>query len=103
MKIHVPTLEEIQSRAYQIYLARGCKHGHDMDDWLQAEYELIHLPLRKIAELEAIAIEKGKAKQLRLLHLARTAMTAKKQYSELLYAFGQTSATSSTAEMSPPA
>ena len=27
-------------RAYDLYLARGCEHGHDVDDWLQAEREL---------------------------------------------------------------
>jgi hypothetical protein len=31
---------DIASRAYDLYLARGCAHGHDVDDWLQAEREL---------------------------------------------------------------
>ena len=35
-----PTREEIQLRAYQIYVERGGAHGHDVDDWLQAEHEL---------------------------------------------------------------
>jgi Protein of unknown function (DUF2934) len=35
-----PTREEIQLRAYQIYLERDGAHGHDVDDWLQAEREL---------------------------------------------------------------
>ena len=35
-----PTREETELRAYQIYLERGCAHGHDEDDWLQAEREL---------------------------------------------------------------
>jgi hypothetical protein len=26
--------------AYQIYIERGGAHGHDVDDWLQAEHEL---------------------------------------------------------------
>jgi hypothetical protein len=30
----------IARRAYDLYLARGCGHGHDVDDWLQAEREL---------------------------------------------------------------
>jgi len=30
---------EIESRAYEIYLARGAVHGYDQDDWLQAERE----------------------------------------------------------------
>jgi hypothetical protein len=35
-----PTREEIELRAYQIYFERGGAHGHDVDDWLQAEHEL---------------------------------------------------------------
>ena len=35
-----PTREEIELRAYQIYIERGCPDGHDVDDWLQAENEL---------------------------------------------------------------
>ncbi len=35
-----PTHEEIERRAYEIYLARGGQHGHDVEDWLQAENEL---------------------------------------------------------------
>ena len=32
--------EEIAKRAYEIHLRRGGTHGHDLDDWLQAEIEL---------------------------------------------------------------
>jgi hypothetical protein len=32
--------EEIRRRAYEIYLQRGERPGHDLDDWLQAECEL---------------------------------------------------------------
>ncbi|HEV7511784.1 MAG TPA: DUF2934 domain-containing protein [Candidatus Acidoferrum sp.] len=35
-----PTSEEIQSRAYQIYMERGGADGNDLEDWLQAEQEL---------------------------------------------------------------
>jgi hypothetical protein len=35
-----PSLEEIQQRAYELHLERGCAHGYDVDDWLQAEREL---------------------------------------------------------------
>ena len=34
------TLEEIRQRAYELHLERGCMHGSDLDDWLQAEREL---------------------------------------------------------------
>ena len=30
----------VASRAYDLYLARGCEHGYDVEDWLQAEREL---------------------------------------------------------------
>ncbi len=35
-----PTRAEIGRRAYEIFLERGSVHGHDLDDWLQAEPEL---------------------------------------------------------------
>ena len=31
---------DVARRAYEIYLARGCEQGHDVDDWLQAERDL---------------------------------------------------------------
>jgi hypothetical protein len=36
-----PTREEIELRAYQIYVERGSAPGQDAEDWLQAERELI--------------------------------------------------------------
>ena len=34
------TPDDIAFRAYALFLARGCEHGRDLDDWLQAEREL---------------------------------------------------------------
>ena len=31
---------DIARRAYELYLARDCEDGHDVDDWLDAEREL---------------------------------------------------------------
>lgn len=31
---------DVALRAYDFYLARGCEHGHDVEDWLRAEGEL---------------------------------------------------------------
>jgi hypothetical protein len=31
---------DIARRAYDLYLARGCEPGHDVEDWLQAERDL---------------------------------------------------------------
>ena len=35
------TVEDIAERAYALYLARGAQHGHDVEDWLQAERDLL--------------------------------------------------------------
>lgn len=35
-----PTHDQIQKRAYQLYLARGEEHGQDLEDWLFAEEQL---------------------------------------------------------------
>ncbi len=38
--LNSPTTEQIQQRAYEIYLERGGEDGNDTEDWLQAEREL---------------------------------------------------------------
>lgn len=35
-----PTQEQIRTRAYEIYLRRGGSHGHEWEDWIEAEREL---------------------------------------------------------------
>lgn len=40
VSLNEPAREEIERRAYEIYLAREGVHGYDQDDWLQAEREL---------------------------------------------------------------
>lgn len=32
--------DRVAQRAYELYLARGCADGQDVDDWLCAEREL---------------------------------------------------------------
>ena len=40
--LRTPELEEqIRRRAYDFYEQRGRQEGHDVDDWLQAESELM--------------------------------------------------------------
>lgn len=34
------TDDQVRGRAYELYEAGGSAHGHDVDDWLQAEREL---------------------------------------------------------------
>jgi hypothetical protein len=38
--IHGPAREDIERRAYALYLARGGTEGYAVEDWLQAEQEL---------------------------------------------------------------
>ena len=52
MKFNRPNEEQVRIRAREIFLAHGSQPGHDVDNWLQAEYELMQLPIRKIAELD---------------------------------------------------
>jgi hypothetical protein len=39
-QVKVPTLEEIELRAYEIYLKRGGENGSELDDWVAADKEL---------------------------------------------------------------
>lgn len=36
----IVTHDDIARRAYDLYCARRCEHGHDMEDWIRAESEL---------------------------------------------------------------
>ena len=35
-----PERDDIARRAFEIFLSRGGDHGHDVDDWLQAERDV---------------------------------------------------------------
>ena len=50
------TSEEIAFRAYQIYLERGAAPGNELEDWIQAERELL-------GENAKPAAENGKARR----------------------------------------
>ena len=76
MAMNRPTEEQIRARAYQICLEHGRQPGHDVDDWLQAEYELMQLPVRKIAELEPPKPKKGKISKASLVNLVHAALVA---------------------------
>jgi hypothetical protein len=40
--VEPPAFEtRIRERAYEIYLARGAGDGSDVQDWLQAEHEIV--------------------------------------------------------------
>ena len=53
-----PTHQQIAERAYQIYLANGCQEGHAQDDWLQAQYELLHQPIRELVKINPAQISR---------------------------------------------
>jgi outer membrane protein TolC len=45
------TDRDIARRAYELYEKRRREHGHDLDDWLQAERELQDAPSSTAASL----------------------------------------------------
>ena len=40
LRVAGPNLEEIERRAYELYLERGGQDGRDLEDWLEAERQL---------------------------------------------------------------
>ena len=36
--------EAIARRAFELYVERGCEDGHDLEDWLRAEREVMEAP-----------------------------------------------------------
>ncbi len=36
-------ITQVSIRAYQLYESRGKKHGHDLDDWLRAERQVLSM------------------------------------------------------------
>jgi hypothetical protein len=36
-----PIREAIATRAFELFLERGGQHGHDIDDWLRAEQDVL--------------------------------------------------------------
>ncbi len=40
---------QIRERAYELYEARGREDGHDLEDWLSAEEEIMEKKVRRIA------------------------------------------------------
>lgn len=53
--IAIPTRGQIEQRAYELYLGRGCADGLDVEDWLQAESELLAKTEQNAPRARAIA------------------------------------------------
>lgn len=47
--LHPNLQEEIRRLAYEIYVERGGTDGHDLDDWLLAEAEILGKSVRAAA------------------------------------------------------
>ena len=43
-------LETVRQRAYELFEMRGCQPGKDVEDWLQAEQEMLFVPEASINE-----------------------------------------------------
>jgi len=56
-----PSHQEIAERAFSLFQARGCAVGQDLDDWLQAERELLHERSRLVG---AVIIEEDLSRPL---------------------------------------
>jgi hypothetical protein len=50
-----PSETQIQQRAYELFLERGCEPGRDIEDWLEAEKELNELAEFSAGETELTA------------------------------------------------
>ena len=52
--VDAPTQEQVAERAYFRYLTSGGSDGHDVDDWLGAERELL---LERMLEIDAVTYD----------------------------------------------
>jgi hypothetical protein len=74
MQVNRPTDQQIRQRAYEIFVQSGRKPGNEVDNWLQAEYELMQLPVRKLAEMEPPKTKSNKIRKASLVSLVHTAV-----------------------------
>jgi Protein of unknown function (DUF2934) len=77
---YLPTKEQIQQRAYELYLERGGEDGHDLRDWLAAEAELMEVAeLAELSEQAPSIVTKARAAVV-----GATSPTAAKNAQEVL-------------------
>ncbi|MEM7828319.1 MAG: DUF2934 domain-containing protein [Candidatus Aenigmatarchaeota archaeon] len=55
--------DEIAKVAYELFLKRGCVHGHDLDDWLEAERIVLARYQAQLKESEVMETEKLSPKE----------------------------------------
>ena len=51
-----PTYDDIALRAYHIYMERGCTPGDPMQDWLQAERDLLEQSAKPRRKSKVVSI-----------------------------------------------
>ena len=64
------TASSLIKGAYEVCLGRGSQPGHEFEDWLQAEYELMQLPIQNIASLSS----RGRGRKSAIVNLVHAAM-----------------------------
>ena len=81
----------ISTRAYEIYHQRGGEHGRDLEDWLQAENEVLAYlieggSLRAMPESEQLVTDRGEtpaAKKSRTRAAPKSAAQVKEGHHEI--------------------
>ena len=58
-----PTQEEIALRAYHIYLERGCVPGNELEDWIEAERQLVGVSSKATENGKVAENGNGKARR----------------------------------------
>lgn len=48
-------MTRISLRAYELFLARGCEHGRDLEDWLEAERQVMSRAAEQARDDQTIA------------------------------------------------
>ena len=61
----ISTPEQIERRAYELYLERGKEDGHERADWLAAEKELNETELARLLEKSASNLVRRRATSAR--------------------------------------
>jgi len=46
--------EAIERRAFDLFEKRGCEPGHNVEDWLKAEHELMGWPAAELTEKDNV-------------------------------------------------
>ena len=60
MKSNRPSEEQIRTRAREIFVQNGSQPGHDLENWLRAERELMQSSGRPVKELEPPKVKQGR-------------------------------------------